>query len=354
MHNILNSSRFFYLVMSEKINVLCIWKPNERLLKYLQVGLKEYPEVNLVIPSDLSQEVLVELAPSADIIMGWRPTIELLNAATNLKLFINPGAGVQHLIPIFKEATIDREIVLVNGHGNSYFTAQHALALLLAIMNKVVVHHNWMEDGQWRKRDEDAISIPLRGRKVGLLGYGAVNQKVHQFMSGFNVEFSILRRNWKKQTPQLPTTAEKYSEENLKDFLKEIDTLVIAVPLTSNTKGMIKEEELLLLGEDGLIVNIGRGEVVDEESLYNVLKNNKIMGAAIDVWYNYQPEEDELGRKFPFNYPFNELDNVILSPHRGASPMNDLKRWDEQIENISKFARGEKDFLNIVNLDEGY
>jgi len=338
----------------QEVNVLCIWQPNERLMKYLQDGLSNYPQVKLVVPPDLEEETLLKLAPDADILMGWRPTKDLLKTAKKTRLFINPGAGVQHLIPIFKEVTVNRELTLVNGHGNCYFTAQHVVALLLALMNKVIRHHNWMVEGHWRRGDSFAQSIPLRGKKIGLLGYGAVNRLVHKFLAGFDIDFSILRRDWSKQQTELPTSATKYTFDDLDDFLREIDILIVATPLTSKTEGLIQEQELEILGEEGLVVNIGRGPIIDEKSFYYSLKERKIAGAAIDVWYDYQPEEDVDGKKYPAKYPFYDLDNVVLSPHRGASPMNDLKRWDEQIENIIRFARGRKDFLNVVNLDEGY
>ena len=339
---------------TKEIQVLCIWQPNDQLKDYFEKELEKYPQVKFIYPQDIKIETLLELAPKADIIMGWRPTLELLQAAKKLQLFINPGAGVQHLIPIFKEATVNREIILVNGHGNAYFTAQHAVAILLALMNKVIPHHNWMVEGYWRRGDSFATSTPLRDKTIGLLGYGAVNRRVHKFLSGFDVEFAILRQDWFKQKEPLCTPAKQYTFDELNNFLEIIDILIIAVPLTSKTRGLINEEQLQLLGKNSFIVNIGRGEVIDEESLFKALNEKKIAGASIDVWYNYQPQEDEKGKMFPSIFPFYELDNVVLSPHRGASPMNDLKRWDEQIENIVLFAQGRKDFVNIVNLDEGY
>ena len=338
----------------KRVNVLCIWQPNEELIQYLTLGLKDYPQVNLIFPPDTEEETFLKLAPDADIIMGWRPTKELLQTAKKVKLFINPGAGVQHLISLFQEVTKERSITLVNGHGNSDNTAQHAVALLLALTNKVVLHHNWMKEGHWRKGDTEAVSLPLRGRKIGFLGYGAVNRKAHRLLSSFEVEFSVLRRDWKKQISSLPTLVKQYKPEEFPLFLKAIDTLIVAVPLTAKTKGMIEKQELELLGSEGLIVNMARGEVIDEESFYHVLKERKILGAAIDVWYDYRPKPNEKGEKHPSSYPFHELDNVILSPHRAASPFSVLTRWDEQIENISRFARGEKEFLNEVNIDEGY
>jgi len=342
------------MIESHETNVLFIWQPPDRLREYLEVGLKQLPQVKLVFPSDIEEETLIDLAPKADIIIGWRPTKELLGAAKRLRLFINPGAGVQHLVELFRGLMSDRDIILVNGHGNSYFTAQHTVAILLALMNKVISHHNWMAQGHWRKGDKDAASIPLRDRKVGLLGYGAVNTKVHRFLAGFDVEFHALRNDWSKLTEAPPTPLVRYDTARFEDFLKAIDILIVSLPLTPATEGLIGKREFELLGPDGLFVNTGRGAIVDENCLYDALKDNVIAGAALDVWYNYTPVADEGGRTSPYNCPFHELDNVVLSPHRAASPFRDLSRWDEVIENISRLAAGRTDFLNVVDLEAGY
>jgi phosphoglycerate dehydrogenase-like enzyme len=337
------------------INVLCIFDVREELRNYLTNGLKDYPEVNLIFPDDTEPETFLKYAPQADVIVGWRPTEELLYTAEKLFLFINPGVGVQHLTELFQKVTQNRQIALVNGHGNTYFTAQHAIALLLSLTNKIIPHHNWMTEGLWRKGDADAKSTPLRDKEIGLLGYGAINTKVHRFLAGFDVNFHILKRDWSRmRVSEFPTEVITYNIDELENFLKQVDVLFVAVPLTKHTKELIGKKELQLLGSDSLLITVARGEVIDEESLFNALKNKTIAGAAIDVWYNYRPEPDEQGKKFPSKYPFFELDNVILSPHRGASPMSDLRRWNEVIENISRFARGEKDFLNVVNLENEY
>jgi len=340
---------------SKDVTVLCIFDVREELRDYLVKGLEKYPQVKLFFPENTDPETFLKLAPEADIIIGWRPTEELLNEAQKLRLFINPGVGVQHLTELFSKITRDRKITLVNGHGNTYFTAQHVVALLLSLTNKIIPHHTWMQEGQWRKGDADAKSTPLREREIGLLGYGAINTKVHKFLAGFDVNFHILKRDWKrKRTESYPTPITKYSEDELPKFLETIDTLIVAVPLTTKTKGLLGKKELELLGSEGLLVTVARGEVIEEESFYRALKNKIIAGAAIDVWYDYRPEADSSGKKFPTKYPFHELENVILSPHRGASPMSDLRRWNEVIENISRFTRGETNFLNVVDLENEY
>jgi phosphoglycerate dehydrogenase-like enzyme len=310
--------------------------------------------VKLVFPSDVSLHNLTKLALKANIIVGWRPTKELLLSAKDLDLVINPGAGVQHLIPLFRELASSKEIFLANCHGNSYFVAQHAVALLLTLTNRVIPHHNWMAKGEWRKGDEAVASSPLRTRVIGLLGYGSVNMKVHRYLANFTSKFAILRREWKTLPIKLPSSAKKYGRDELCPFLSEIDTLIIALPLTSHTKGLIGKRELQLLGEKGLLVNVARGRIVKEDALYEALKNEVIAGAAIDVWYNYNPNPDSEGRLYPFSHPFHELHNIVLSPHRAASPFNDLQRWDEVIDNIARYANGSRDLMNVVDLQKEY
>ncbi|MFW9918734.1 MAG: NAD(P)-dependent oxidoreductase [Candidatus Thorarchaeota archaeon] len=338
---------------SRHTNVLYIWEVPEDLQKFLTNGLREVEDVNLIFPSPASEDEYLKHVETANVIVGWRPSDELLSKARNLDLFINPGAGVQHLIARFRDLNTRRKVILVNGHGNSYFTAQHAVALLLSLSNKIIPHHNWMVEGKWRRGDDYAKSIPLRWKKIGLLGYGAVNQKVHKFLAGFDNEFHVLKTQWNDEIVS-PTQIVKYTPNQFHAFLKEVDILIIAVPHTDDTESMIGIDELELLGENGLLVNMSRGSVINEGALYDSLKEKKIAGAAIDVWYNYQPEPDVIARRFPFTRPFFELDNVILSPHRGASPMDDLHRWNEVIENITRYASGREDFLNQVSLDRGY
>lgn len=339
--------------VNRDITVLFTWKVNKRLKNYLITHLNDEPHLNLIFP-DPQDDILLDYAPKADILVGWRVKDEIKLAATKMKLFINPGVGIRHHINFFRKLNLKRDVLLINGHGNYYFTAQHAIAMLFSLMNKIIAHHNWMQNGYWRRRDDDAKSIPLRHRRLGLLGYGAINKQVHRFLQGFNIEFSILRKRWSEKNVNLPTPAKKYLPEELETFLNEVDILIIAVPETVETIGLIGAEELQKLGTRGIIVNVSRGAVVNESTLYDALVNKKITGACIDVWYEYNPDPDEEGRKYPYSFPFHQLDNVILSPHRAASPFDDLERWNEVIENILRFNRGEKKFLNVVDLEREY
>jgi len=344
--------------------VAFIWRVPPQLRKHFKLELSELEVAHrccLAFAESTSEDDLLALARDATVVVGWRPPEKLLREAKRLVLFQNPGVGVQHLVPMFRRHP---EITLCNCHGNTYFTAQHALALLLSLTNKVIPHHNWMSAGRWRTGDEDAKSIPLRERTVGILGFGHLGQDFARFIRGFSVKVLAYQRRSLRGTPEkrdligeagiVDGIMAREAGDSLDAFLDLIDTLVITLPLTDETRGVIGSHELSLLGPEGLLVNVGRGPVVDEKSLYDSLDKGAIAGAALDVWYEYDPEPTSDGKSYPSNYPFHLLNNVVLSPHRGASPMDDIARWNNVIENIKRAAAGRRDFIGVVNVDAGY
>ncbi len=249
------------------MNVVFISEIPENVKEYIEENLREVSNVDITYHYKSQKEMLNKLVPTADILIGWRPSNHLLKKAENLKLFVNPGAGIHHLIDSFREINETQRVLLSNGHGNSYFVAQHAVSLLLSLMSKIIPHHEWMRDGRWRTGDEHAVSTPLRFKTIGLYGYGAINQKTHRFLSGFDVKFAGLRRSWTKASQHLPTEIDKYEFDQLHDFLEKIDILIIAVPVTPLTTDSINAKELSLLGQEGFLVNVSRGEVVTRGSV---------------------------------------------------------------------------------------
>ncbi len=343
----------------DKIKVLFIWENDPALKNHFKKIFAKEKNINLIFPKILSPENILKLGKNADVIIGWRPSKELLQSAVKLKLFINPGTGIKHQIENFREISKIKNVTLVNGHGHAYAVAQHTVAMLLALMNRIVIHHEGMKEGVWRTSDDRDIfsaSVQLRNKKIGLLGYGAINKYVHRFLSGFENEFHILKRyiRSKVKIDDFGNSIYKYGENDLQKFLKAIDILIIAIPHTSRTEGLIRKKDLKMLGKNSLLINVARGVIVDEESLYDALKKNIIGGAALDVWYNYSPKKNKAGKEYPFKFPFHNLKNVVMSPHRAASPFDDLSRWDEVIENIRRTAAGRNDYLNIVDLKEEY
>lgn len=343
--------------MKKIINVVFLWKPDRKFKSYLKQKLSGNKNVKLIFPADLSEKNLLRLSEKANVFIGWRPSVKLLEKAENLTALINPGTGIKHHIPVFRELNKKRKVLLINSHGHAYSTAQHAVALLLSLTNRIISHHQKMKDGKWRTSDDKDIysaSVRLKNRKIGLLGYGAINRNVHGFLSGFENEFHIYKRSKGNRSSGKKGNVFFYGENQFNEFLKNTDILMIAVPHTKLTEDMIGLKELKLLGKEGIVVNVARGIIINEKALFDSLKQKIISGAAIDVWYNYKPEKDKYGKEYPYKYPFHRLNNVILSPHRAASPFDDTERLDDIIENINRISAGRKDLLNIVDLENEY
>jgi phosphoglycerate dehydrogenase-like enzyme len=145
----------------------------------------------------------------------------------------------------------------------------------------------------------------------------------------------------------------KFDNTQLHRFLEAIDTLIIALPELPETRGLIGEKELTLLGEGSVLVNVARGNVIDEEALFNALKSKQLTSAGIDVWYEYNPDPDREGKKYPYHFPFHDLEHLAMSPHRGGSPLESLYRWQDIISNVRAFYLNES-LQNVVDLKAGY
>ncbi len=336
--------------MSHTTHVLFLNRLGPDLIAHLKRGLAD-AAIDVQIPPDDSREGLLSLVPDADVLIGWGSDPELLARASRLKLFINPGTGIAQHIENFRELRRSRHVVLANGHGNSYAVAQHTVALLLALSNKVIPYHRKMLEH--RPVDPPQSSVYLHGITIGLLGYGAINTKVHRFLSGFDVRFAAYRRDWSKDGPPSPTPIERYSGERLDDFFRVCDVVINSLPSTRFTRGMVTMRQFEHLGPGGLFVNVGRAATVVQEDMYRALKDRVIAGAALEVWWGRgtEPEQD---RHDPYQFPFHELDNLVMSPHRAADSGGDLGRWDEVIENLKRVHAGRTDYLNVVDLDSEY
>jgi phosphoglycerate dehydrogenase-like enzyme len=130
--------------------------------------------------------------------------------------------------------------------------------------------------------------------------------------------------------------------------------LVIALPLTPTTENLIGEAELALLPRGAVLVNVGRGPIVEAAALYNALREGHLKGAGIDVWYNYPPDPEARSHTPPADFPFYELKNIVMSPHRGGgSEDSNMLRMLHLAELLNAAARGEM-LPNRVDLDAGY
>ncbi len=236
-------------------------------------------------------------------------------------------AGADHLpAEVFRP-----EVAVCTGAGAaSHDIAEHALALLLAAAKNVVQHSNAISNGRF---DRSLANLTMRGRVLGVLGLGNVGTIVARQCKDLGMEVMAINRSG--------DTAEDVdfvgTLDDLEHVLRESDYLVLCLPLTSRTEGIIGRKELETMKGDSILVNVGRGALVREKDLYEHMLSHPAFRAAFDVWWRYPSSEE--GR--PFTQPFHELKNFIATPHvAGHVPGHREAMMALAIENIGNFYMG--------------
>ena len=318
---------------------------------YKKIFREKLPEhIELIFPEDASEETLFEIAPEAEIFVGFRISKEFIEQAIKLRHIQVPWTGSERLdFELLKKNT---QITVSNSHSNSISIAEHAVSLLMAAAKRIVYRDARMRKGDWTPRYDDTNSYWITNKTLGIIGYGAIGSKVARMLKfGFNTRIYAIKRDPGKREDDLCDFLG--GPEDLSYILKESDFILVALPSTTETKGMIGKDELDLLKETAIIINVARGPIIDEEALYNHLKEHKIGGAALDVWYNY-PKNQEETTDVNQNFPFKELNNVVMSPHSAFKVRDREDIFSEDIiENIKRVSEG-KTPINQLNLDIGY
>jgi phosphoglycerate dehydrogenase-like enzyme len=180
-----------------------------------------------------------------------------------------------------------------------------------------------------------------------LFGYGEIGRRLKKSLEALDINLRIVSKSAQKGTTG-------YSRNHLREMLSETDILMLAVPLTAETEGLIGKEELGAMPSGSLLVNISRGGIVVEKALYEALKSGHLFGAGLDVWYQYPEDVSSRQKTYPGQYPFHELDNLVLSPHRaGLVKETEKLRMGALARLLNQAAEG-KLLDHSVDLDMGY
>jgi phosphoglycerate dehydrogenase-like enzyme len=325
----------------------------------LNVHLKNppEPECQCVLESLLQAGIRLttgeQLPSPADyhILVAGRPDQRELTSSPNLHTLVIPFAGLpdetRELMQGFPE------IAVHNLHHNAAPTAEMALALLLAAAKFLLPFDRSLRQSDWRPRYQTNPSLLLEGRTVLILGYGHIGQRVAQVCQTLGMKVLAVQRQDDSETPQEAGTS-VHPVQDLPDLLPRTDVLIITLPGTSETTGMIGARELALMPPGGLLVNVGRGPVVDQQALFQALESGQLHAAGLDVWYNYPKNPDARADTPPADLPFHQLDNVVMSPHRGNdSDRTEQLRMTQLAHLLNSAARGEP-LPNRVDLQAGY
>jgi phosphoglycerate dehydrogenase-like enzyme len=285
------------------------------------------------------------------ILISGRPTREQLAAAPGLRALIIPWAGLpaetRDLMRDFPAVSVH------NLHHNAAPVAELALMLLLAAAKFALRYDHALRSHDWRIRYErQTPTVLLEGKTALILGYGAIGRRVAAACRALGMATLATRRNL--AAPELDGETEVYPADSLRDLLPRADAVIICLPHTPETDGLLGAAELALLPPGAVLVNIGRGRIVDEKALYEGLRDGSPHAAGLDVWYSYPPDEAARAAWPPSAYPFHELDNVIMSPHRGgASDATPRLRMTALAEMLNAAAAG-REMGNGVDVAAGY
>jgi phosphoglycerate dehydrogenase-like enzyme len=302
------------------------------------------PDIHLTTGSDLPAN------PGYHILVDGRPSPEQLQVSPHLHTVIIPWAGIPREMNEILAGYPD--IALHKLHHNAVTTAELAFALLLSAAKFIVPMDRSLRSGDWSPRYQTSPALLLSGKTALILGYGSIGRELARMCKGLGLTILATRRT--------PTAGkDEYADEihpdtTLPDLLPRAKALLICLPHTPETEGLIGPEELALLPQPAVLVNIGRGKIIQEAALYDALKNRSLHAAGLDVWYNYPKGDEARTNTPPANYPFHELDNVVMSPHRGGDTLEtDRLRMDHLARLLNAAVQGES-VPNQVNLDRGY
>lgn len=280
----------------------------------------------------------VEELRDADAVVTNRLTAERLRGATRLRLVQGMSAGVD----LIDRDALPPGCVLCNAYEHEDAIGEWALMGLLALTHHLLPYDRRLRDGDWGR--DLPMERELRGRTLGCIGYGHIGRRTAELARAFGMETIAVTRT---PSPERAAGLVRLDGmEGLDALLADADAVLVAVPLADETRALIGARELDLLGPDGYVLNVARGEIVDERSLYEALHDRRIAGAAIDVWYRYPGSRDE--RTHPSELPFHELDNVVMTPHvSGRSEGTRDGRLAFAVEQLVRLAEG-RPLENVV------
>lgn len=306
-------------------------------------------DCEFIVPRTGSDEELASLARDVEVILCVRLSADVVNAAEKLRLIQKTGAGVD-AIPF--HALKNRDVYVANTSGtNAVPVAEGAFALLIALAKRIVTRHTGLQKGIIRRER----GIQLKGKTLGILGLGSIGTEVAKRGLAFGMKVVAMKRHPAKAKREELDLTFLGGPNDLGHVLETSDFVVITLPLTPETRGLLGEKELKMMKKTAYLVNIARAAIVQEEPLYRALKEKWIAGAALDVWYiphwwdpKWLPAETKAE---PSRYPIHKLENVIATPHNmGSTDIRSPKTLEIIAENITRIAKGEAPINQVDKL----
>jgi phosphoglycerate dehydrogenase-like enzyme len=290
-----------------------------------------------------SEAEVRKFLPDSEVYFGYRYVREYLKEAKALKWIQVPAVNIHPLLNI---GLAERNILVTNSRGLlSVAIAEHVIGFMLVFSRKFLQSWRFQQMHQYGAREllnDPPPMTELRGKTVVILGAGGIGKEVAKLSKAFGMR--VLAS--KKHPEKLENFDVIYGAENFREALPEADYLVLSLPRTSETDHLIGIDELSQLKSSCVLINVARAKIVDHDALITSLKENRIRGAALDVF-----EQEPL----PADSVLYELPNVFLTPHTAG--VDTAEHWPRMtelfVENLRRYIEG-RPLRNIVNLHDGY
>jgi D-3-phosphoglycerate dehydrogenase len=297
--------------------------------------LKEEDGIKVREAPGLSPKELIRTIPEYDALIvrsETKVTKEVIHAASRLKVIGRAGTGLDNID--ITSATKKGIIVMNTPEGNTISAAEHTISMMLALSRNIPQAHFSLRSGEWNRKK--FMGTEVYGKILGIVGLGRIGSEVVKRAQGLKMR-TVAYDPFisKERAEQLGVTL-----MDLEELLPQVDYLTVHTPLTLQTRDLIGEKEIALMKKDARVINCARGGIIQEDALYRALKENRLKGAALDVF--------EKGK--PFDSPLLKLDSVIFTPHLGASTEEAQKRvaLDIVLQVIDALKGGQ--LRNAVNI----
>ena len=278
--------------------------------------------------ADMQQPERKQAIADADVLLTWNLPKELREGETGLlekvRLIQLLSAGADH-VPY---AELPPHITIASNVGvYAGPMAEHVMAMTLALAKNIIREHQNLAKGAFNQSRPNRM---LRGMVCGILGFGGIGKATATLMRSFGMRINAVNTNGRTEEPVDFIGTLK----DLQYILSSSDVVVVSLPLTKGTRGLIGKRELAWMKDDAILINVARGGIIDEAALYEHLKEHSDFKAGIDAWW----VEPFTHGVFTTNYPFFALPGVVGSPHNSAivSGMNE-ESTRRAVENILRF-----------------
>lgn len=279
----------------------------------------------------------------AEVYVGSRFTADMARTAEKLRLVHLAGAGTDKV----DFAALAPDILVANTFHHERSIAEYVAGAAVVLRRGFLTQDRALRDGVWATSvyDRSLAQPPTLGEAhVGFVGFGHIGMRSWNLLRAFGCTAAAVTGSGTVAPDAGLTWAGDTSQ--LDRLMRESDVVVVSAPLNDHTEGMIGAAQLAALGPDGVLINVGRGPLVQERALYEALAERVIAGAAIDVWYRY-PSGDTGGA--PSDLPFAQLPNVLMTPHSsGITADTFAGRVGDVTANIVRLQRGEP-LRNLVS-----